>query len=338
MFRYMSEVSVQHVFFQDAPAVRLQAGGYEALIVPGLGANVIELSRPDEQLSFLRSPETSEQLRQSGQRYGIPPLFPPNRIEGGKFSTPHRDYSLPLNSSDGLIFMHGILHKRPWQLVREETKPEGEAIVTVAITMDRDGEMYPYFPHEFTYELTYTLSEQGLSQTAIVTNRSEEPMPLGIGFHTALRAPFHAEGQAEDYVLQVSAGEEWELTPQFLPTGLRLPLSGKALELIGQGTRPTGEPYAVHLTDRPLQRDGREFHGAVLTDTKRGISLVYEVSEEFRHWVLWNDDGASGFICPEPQTWAINAPNLDLPDAETGFQLLAPGQSWTATSRMYAVR
>ncbi|MDF2959449.1 MAG: Aldose 1-epimerase [Paenibacillus sp.] len=85
-----------------------------------------------------------------------------------------------------------------------------------------------------------------------------------------------------------------------------------------------------------MERNGKGFYGAELIDTARNISLVYEVDPEFAHWTLWNDDGQSGFICPEPQTRAINAPNVLLPDEVTGFQFLTPGGVWTASCRIYA--
>ncbi|MEK3910874.1 aldose 1-epimerase [Paenibacillus sp. FSL H7-0331] len=331
----MSQASVQNVQFYDEPAIQLNAGGYQAVIVPGLGANMVELSRPEEGLSFLRTPGTIEQLRQSGQRYGIPPLFPPNRIEGGIFSTPHRDYTFPLNSSDGKVFMHGILHKRPWQIQSSGVREDGSVEVSLLMNMNRDGDMFAYYPHEFTYVLTYFLSEQGLEQQIRITNLSDEPMPLGVGFHTALKVPFHQEGQEQDYSLRVSVDKQWELTSEFLPTGVLLPLDEMDRELRQDGIRPTGEAYARHLTGGAIQHNGSDFYGAILTDQQRQISLVYEVDPAFGHWTIWNDDGVSGFICPEPQTWAINAPNISLPDAVTGFQLLAPGAEWTASSRLY---
>ncbi|NOU96492.1 aldose 1-epimerase [Paenibacillus sp. LMG 31456] len=333
----MEQASAKEISFYNVPAIELISGGYRAVIVPEIGSNMVELSRPGENLSFLRTPESSEQLRTAGQRYGIPPLFPPNRIMGGKFSTPFRDYVLPLNSSDGEHFMHGILHKRAWEIKGYSVRDDGAAQIVLHMDMGKQGEMFAYFPHEFSYELTYILSEQGLEQQVRIENYGEEPMPLGVGFHTAFRVPFHAEGQEQDYRLKVSVGEKWELTPLFVPTGTLMPLDEKDQQLLGEGIQPTGEAYASHLTSKAVERNGKSFHGAELIDTVRNISLVYEVDKVFEHWTLWNDDGQSRFICPEPQTWAINAPNVLLPDEVTGFQLLVPGAVWTATCRMYAV-
>lgn len=331
----MSQASIQHVHFDDVPAIQLNAGGYQAVISHEVGSNMVELSRPAEELSFLRTPDNGELLRQKSQRYGLPPLFPPNRIIDGKFSTPYRDYVLPLNSSDGAHFMHGILHKRPWRIESEKVLENGAAEVALVMDMGKNGEMYPYFPHEFTYELTYTLSEQGLHQQVRITNHSNEPMPLGVGFHTALRVPFHKEGQEEDYRLAISVGEEWDLTPLFVSTGKLLPLSEADRALREDGIAPTGVPYAKHFTSRAVERNGKPFTGVVLKDTARNISLVYEVDPQYGHWTVWNDDGKSGFTCPEPQTWTNNAPNVALPDEVTGFRLLEPGATWSAWTKLF---
>jgi len=332
----LSQATITFISFDGVPAVQMNAGGYQTVIAYGVGSNVVELSRPADGLNFLRTPDSGEMLRQKSQRYGIPPLFPPNRIVDGKFATAYRKYDLPLNSSDGHHFMHGILHKRPWQVKSERIVNGDAAEIVLLMDMGRDGEMYPYFPHEFTYELAYTLSSRGLEQQVRITNRSGEPMPLGVGFHTAFRVPFHAEGREEDYRLAISIDKEWELTPLFVPTKELLPLDEADKPLRGDGIAPVGQPYAKHFTSAPMERRGKPFHGAALTDTGRNVSLVYETDPKYGHWTVWNDDGKSGFICPEPQTWANNAPNVPLPDEITGFQLLEPGGSWSAWTRIYA--
>ena len=82
--------------------------------------------------------------------------------------------------------------------------------------------------------------------------------------------------------------------------------------------------------------DGREFRGAVITDLKTKAEIVYEISDDFLFWVVWNEGGDHGYFCPEPMTWMINAPNLPLPGDESGYRELAPGESKSVTERIYA--
>jgi aldose 1-epimerase len=77
------------------------------------------------------------------------------------------------------------------------------------------------------------------------------------------------------------------------------------------------------------------FYGAVMTDLASGKNIIYEVSKDYKYWVVWNDHGDKGFFCPEPATWIIDAPNLPIPASETGYLELAPGQSKTVKTRVY---
>ena len=73
----------------------------------------------------------------------------------------------------------------------------------------------------------------------------------------------------------------------------------------------------------------------MFANTKTGDKVFDEVDENYQHWTIWNNGGAAGFMCPEPQTWAINAPNLELPADITGFQVLDGGDAWSATTKLY---
>ena len=90
-----------------------------------------------------------------------------------------------------------------------------------------------------------------------------------------------------------------------------------------------------HFTAKNLTVDGHEFNGAIIEDASKGLRLVYEVGNSYKHWMIWNDTGDKGFICPEPQTWVVDAPNLGLPDEETGLRILSPGETWGDSCKIY---
>ena len=81
----------------------------------------------------------------------------------------------------------------------------------------------------------------------------------------------------------------------------------------------------------PIQRN------IFVVDTKTGKGIGYEVSENYRFWILWNDKGHNGYFCPEPMTAMIDAPNLNLPKEQTGYQELAPQETFTATQHFFAL-
>lgn len=329
------ETKAEQTSWQGEPAVHFCAGGYEALMIPGIGANVIELKDTVRGLNLLRTPKDAESFKARPQVYGIPVLFPPNRIEDGTFEAAGKVYHFPVNEVNRNNHIHGFLHTRPWKVTKIGAVSKGIAEVEVTYKADSTSDFYNYFPHEFECKLLYRLSSAGLKQTISITNNSSSPMPMGLGYHTAFSVPFHPESTGEDYRMWVSVNERWELSERILPTGKRLPLTEKEMSYRNQGMPPLGDPIDKHYTVLPLNINGKEFHGAILEDTSKGLRLVYEVGKGFKHWMLWNMDGNSGFVCPEPQTWVVNAPNVKLPDEITGMKLLAPGETWEETCKIF---
>ena len=74
----------------------VKAGGYEANILPEIGGNLISLKKGDAEL--LHQYDTLESIAQKPTWYGLPVLFPPNRIEDGVF----------LPSMDGGMSFHAM--------------------------------------------------------------------------------------------------------------------------------------------------------------------------------------------------------------------------------------
>ncbi|MNI90573.1 Aldose 1-epimerase [compost metagenome] len=72
-----------------------------------------------------------------------------------------------------------------------------------------------------------------------------------------------------------------------------------------------------------------------LTDSKAGVTLVYDVGTSYKQWMIWNNGATEGFFCPEPQINLVNAPKVDLPADEIGLFGLEPGEYWEETSRLY---
>ena len=326
--------TIEHTNWQGEPAIRLCAGGYEAIMLPKIGANVISLKYLEEGLHILRTPEDLASFKARPQSYGIPVLFPPNRIEDGTFIVGESTYHFPINSNHN-NHIHGFLHTRPWVVTRLDVLNEDAVEAEVVFTADKNTDFFPYFPHEFQFTLVYHLSSEGLMQKASITNQSKQPMPFGLGYHTALRVPFHPNSSPDDYRLLISIGTRWELNERMLPTGVQLPLSDEEMDFRGNGKRPFGPALDNHYTALPLIIRGTSFHGAKLEDQSKNLRLIYEVGENYKHWMIWNGSGNDGFICPEPQTWTVNAPNLSLPHEITGLKILAPGETWKETCRLY---
>jgi aldose 1-epimerase len=330
------KMSLKETTWFGETIIEFSAGGYKAVMVPGVGANVIQLINLKKEVDILKTPKSLEELKEKPQGYGIPLLFPPNRIENATYTLNDKTYNFPRNAGTTNNHAHGILRGLPFNIVRAEEIEENVVEIEVSFISDKENDaMFVYFDHEFECRIIYRLSKEGLEQKLTFINNSKSPMPLGVGFHTTLNVPFYKGSRREDYRLIISANEKWELSDKKLPTGKILPLNEKENEYRQSGMMPYEFPLDNCYIARPLDLEGRKYHGAILVDTSKDLRVYYEVGEEYKHWTIWNKNMEGDFICPEPQTWTINAPNLDLPMELTGVKLLPPGESWSETSKIY---
>ena len=60
-----------------------------------------------------------------------------------------------------------------------------------------------------------------------------------------------------------------------------------------------------------------------------GCKISYEVSDNFKHWVLHTPEDDMNSISIEPYSWITNAPNLIKGKEEAGIIELASGESIT---------
>ena len=292
--------------------IMLSGWGYQAVICPSRGANLISLCKMEWQAGSLRTPEGEEEFRSTPFFWGTPLLFPPNRISGGCFSFEGRSYSFPVPQEGRREFLHGELHRLPFQIMEKEE--------TFARLRYEAGEENPYltFPHSFCAEMTYSLTGKGLFQTLSVTNLSRENMPIGIGYHTTFGLPLVRGGEEGEVSLYLDAEEEILRDANYLPTG-EIRRDTPLLEELNRGTLvPSLQPLSVHLK----MGKSRQMR---LTDRKNGIQVVYQPGEAFGFWTLFNG-GHRDFVCVEPQSWMTNSPNAPFPREESGFSFLRPGE------------
>ena len=111
------EAAVRDETIDGEPAVFLRAGDYLAAALPGVGGNLFRLVDERRQLTILHEPPNVRELREHPVIYGIPALFPPNRIRDGVFTANGIRYELPVNTRDN-NHCHGMLARRPWQVTR----------------------------------------------------------------------------------------------------------------------------------------------------------------------------------------------------------------------------
>jgi len=330
-------MKIEKISWHGIDAVLLETNVYEAILVPSMGANLIKLYNKEKQVDILRTPtkEDMETFLSRPQIFGVPLLFPPNRIEDGMYTFEGKKYVYPITIPAQHNYHHGILKSQVFNVTRTHISAKTVEVEASFFSNRINRDIFVNFPHEFICTMKFVLSDTEMTQTVTFTNLGTERMPLGVGYHTPIRLPFTKGSDKSDYKLRLSAGKRWELSERSLPTGNILNLSAEESLLRGDGLNPTGKPIEIALTDEAILEDGKPYHGAILINTKENISVYYEVDSQFKHWTLWNNGGEVDWVCPEPQTWAINAPNLKLPAETTGFQAVDGGMSWSGTTKFY---
>ncbi|MEG2612646.1 MAG: aldose 1-epimerase, partial [Alistipes sp.] len=288
-------------------------------------------------VEILRTPTQTEIATFIGRPhvYGLPVLFPPNRITDGRFVANGRTYQFPITIARENNYHHGILKSQPFMVSKARETAEEVLIECRYYSNVVTDAIYKNFPHEFKCKIIYKLTNEGLEHEIMFGNKSAEPMPIGVGFHTPLQIPF-AGGAASDYVMRVAVDQQAELSERNVPTGKLLPLSARYAKLRQGGLQVTEcEPIEAGFTLREIEVDGAPYRGALVENIRTGVRTFYEVDYRTIYWTIWNNGGNQPYCCPEPQSWATNAPNSANREA-AGFQTIAPGDKWSMKFRLYA--
>lgn len=299
--------------------VRLQAGDYTALINSERGANCISLRNSKYKANILREPNESGVL-DNPYLYGMPILYPANRISGGNFEFEGKKYILPINEPETSCHLHGMLHEMEFKITECDTN-------FVKCVFEKP---YLDFPHSFRMEMTYRLSADGLEQRTKITNLSEENMPSFLGFHTTFQIPFLEGSSAEDVRLYAEIGNEIERDHNYLPTGRLLSYDDVAEKMNSGKFMPLEKAISRHCK---AKKGGR----IELTDIKQGIKLIYENDEKFG-WRLFYNGSADGYICLEPMTCMANCQNSPFDRTYSGFDFITPHSSKEYLSKIYLLK
>lgn len=299
----------------------LKKGGYEAVFTPEYGANCISLVHLASGAKLLRSPESPEAFESVPYLYGMPLLFPPNRIADGRFTFEGKTYQFPINEPSRNAFLHGTLYQTPFEV--EELADDR---VTLVYKAQKDNPYYAY-PNAFDLRVEYILNETGLTQNLKVVNHSSVSMPIGMGFHTAFPIPFMPEGKPSDMRICGNLGAEYARDPDRMLTVWEPVADSEDKESIIAGTLcPAGRP----ISEQYLCGNGRTMR---ICDVRFGQAIVYELSENYVSWLIWKEE-QSDFVCIEPQSWLVNAPNAPEPEV-AGLKAVAPNESMEFSTRTY---
>ncbi|MEE1224831.1 MAG: aldose 1-epimerase, partial [Clostridia bacterium] len=299
--------------------VKILFGEYSAKINITRGANCISLKNSKYNASVLREPDYSKPL-DNPYLYGMPILFPVNRIEGGEFVFENRKYRFPINEAKIGCHLHGELHALPFII-----KEQNENSVRCVYTSNGD---YMGFPHAFKVDICYTLDNRGFVQETEIFNLSDENMPLFLRFHTTFNIPFVKDSVSENVCVFAEVGDEIERNMSlYLPTGKILPSDTISKQFNSGEFAPLEKSISRHYR---AQKSG----AIELYDKVKKLRVIYENDEKFK-WRLFYNGNADEFICLEPQTCMANCQNSPFDRDYAGFDYIKPYSSKKYTSRIY---
>lgn len=328
------------VNWNGMPCIQLTAGGYTALIANEIGSNVIRLHDDKNGIEFFRynSDNTSDTIKNSAEVWGLPTLYLPNRFADGVLKTSDAVYQLPVNEKAPFNnHIHGFLHKRCHKIT-ELTSNIDAAWAKTSYEYDESDPFFESLPIKFRADFMFVLSANGLEYTVSFTNLSDKMMPISLATHTTINSPFVDGAKEEDCRIAVPATEKWILNERCLPTGEILPLNDYDKSYVDGTMCPVLKDISNDMYSGTKQNlHGAPFRGVVMTDTASGKGIGYEVSSDYKFWIIWNDHGNNHYFCPEPMTAMIDAPNMNMPFEKTGYQEIAPNQIFTASQHFFSI-
>ncbi len=300
--------------------IEIKSKKSKALVNLSRGANCISFVCDELCADVLRTPDYDN--LDNPYLYGLPIIFPANRISGGKFEFGGRLYSFPINEPATGCHLHGVLHETEFKL---EKQTENSVKCRLSVNA-RDG-----FPHNFDVVITYEITEYSLKQTTEIVNKSSLEMPCFLGFHTTFKLPFVKGSKAENCRVYAELGDEIERNmTNYLPTGVVLP-SDEITKNFADGSF---KPYENTLSRHYKAGGG----GAIeLYDVERQVKITYKNDEKFTFRLLYNG-GAKDFICLEPMNCMANCANSPFDREYADFSYIKPYETETFNSEIIISR
>lgn len=138
----------------------------------------------------------------------------PNRLTDGQYAFHGRDLQVAISEPARNTALHGLSPWENWTVLRAT---DNEA------TLVLDLPASPGYPFSLRLNVTYGLSDDGLTITTAALNTGSTPLPYGVGFHPWISP---GAGSLDDCTLQLDADTLVTVDDRLLPTGTT-PLEGE---------------------------------------------------------------------------------------------------------------
>ena len=279
-------------------SLTLHYGDLRCDIKPALGGCIAGLWMGD--VPVLRSTPADE--LHSVRLAGSYPLVPfSNRVSHARLHWQGAAHPLVKNFEPEPHAIHGVGWERPWA-VREAN--DTSAVLSYQHKADAA------WPFDFDSAQAFKLSSQALEMSISITNQSQVPAPVGLGWH-----PYFAK--RSDSRIAFSSAGRWDMGDDKLPTQRR---DNPGLDL-GCATLTVDHCF-----------DG--WHGELHL---RDALLHTRISANVSHLVIYTKPGLN-CVAIEPVSHVNDAINLMARTGATaeslGLQILKPGETFSCAMRI----
>jgi aldose 1-epimerase len=294
--------------------ITIRGSGFELAVWPAVGGGLVSARAELGGSSVLltrpvgRDDLAARDVRRLGS-FVMAPFC--NRIVGGRFPFAAGEVRVPLNwPADAGVAIHGLSWREPWDIAE---RASNRLVLTQAIA---GAETTYRYDATLTYDLSAGSDRPAAHTTLALTNRSEQPMPFGLGFHPYLRRAPGAE---------LAFGASGTLVPddRCLPTHWR-PLKPEEAADLG---RPVEAFSGTDAAFTGWQGTAR------LTFPDAGAALVLTASATARllHLYVPATPAGAGTICLEPVSHVIDVGNRPQFARHGGMTEVQPGETLAMT-------
>lgn len=192
--------------------LRHPSTGNSFSVVPARGANVLDIVFSGK--NILDGYNTPEELEAA--KWGKSALlFPfPNRLDRGHYEWLGKKYTFPINNAATENAIHGFVRDEAFEV---EYVFLAKDCASILCSYTHLGARH-YYPFPFSLEVEFTIHDNGtFALEAACHNLSDQPMPLGFGWHPY----FRLTDKADDHLLQLPACEKVAINKRMIPDGGR---------------------------------------------------------------------------------------------------------------------